>query len=310
MLNISRHISLSRLTTLRIGGPTDYLITVTSELELKQAFIFSKDKSLPYLLIGGGSNLLVADSGFPGLVIKNNIAGIKKNNHLLIVKSGTQLQDLVDFSIKNGFGGMHKLTGIPGTVGGAIFGNAGAYGQTISDYLTQVVILNAVKDLKILTRKQSNFDYRDSIFKKNKFIILEAEFKFKKTKFSTLIEESQEVLLKRQLRYPINLKCPGSFFKNILSSDLPKSILNQIPREKIIYDKISAGYFLEVVGAKGKNLGKIIISKNHANLFINQGGGKALDFYRLAKKYQLKVKARFGVSLQPEVQIINLPPLN
>lgn len=293
------------ITTLKIGGPIKEFTRVGTEDELIRAL----RHTAPYLVIGGGSNLLVSDSGFDGLVIKNEISGIEKKSGILRVKSGTDLQELVNFSIENSFSGMHKLTGIPGTVGGALFGNAGAFGQTISDYLEKVIVSDGKKKLE-LTKAECEFEYRDSAFKRTKYTILEAIFKLPSLDKETIQKESAEVLERRLKKYPPGVLCPGSFFKNLFIKDLPEDVQKQIPENRDYFGKVPAWFFLDEVGAKGDKLCNIKIADFHGNLFINTGGGTAEDFYNLAKKYFLKVKGKFGIELDPEVQLINLPPFN
>jgi len=311
------HFPLSQITTLGIGGPAKKYLVVRDEKDLIEVINWANENKIPYLIIGGGSNLLIADKGVNRLVIKNEIEGITKQARWLKAKSGTPLQYLVDYSITHGLSGLQKLTGIPGTVGGAVFGNAGAYGQTISDYLRKVIALNPKTGEVIVLQKndpardedECEFDYRDSIFKRNGFIILEVVFKLDIGKSKQLRQEAEMVLEKRLVKYPKGIKCPGSFFKNLIAERLPKEILLKIPKEKIVYGKIPAGSLLEMVGAKGDSLGDIEIAPYHANLFLNKGQGTALDFYALAQKYAQKVKEKFGITLEPEVQLINLPPL-
>lgn len=290
---------MSQVTTLKIGGPAKDFRVVNTEQELLNLVKNNPD----FLIIGGGSNLLVSDEGINKLVIQNAISGIKQEGKILKVKSGTLLQDLVDYCIEHGLSGLQKLTGIPGTVGGAVYGNAGAYGQTISDNIISVVIPD-----KTLSNLECHFNYRDSIFKKTHDIILEVTFKLTAGDLKTLAQEAKEVLAKRLIKYPPGIKCPGSFFKNIVASSLPKEILNKVS-DKIIYGKLPAGSLLEEIGAKGQKLDGIEIASYHANLFINKGGGSAKAFYDLAKKYALLVKQKFAITLEPEVQLINLPPV-
>ncbi|HCB23394.1 UDP-N-acetylenolpyruvoylglucosamine reductase [Candidatus Daviesbacteria bacterium RIFCSPLOWO2_02_FULL_38_18] len=292
---------MSKITTLQIGGPAKDFQIVRSEQELLDLI----KKNSDFLIIGGGGNLLVSDEGIDKLVIKNEITGISGD---VSVKSGTLLQDLVNYSIEHGLAGLQKLTGIPGTVGGAVYGNAGAYGQTISDYITHAVILSKAKNLKTITKNSCLFSYRDSIFKKKKDIILEVTFQLENAEPAELKKEAEAVLAKRLIKYPLGIKCPGSFFKNIIAETLSKEILEKVS-DKIIYGKLPAGTLLEEVGAKGASLDNIYIADYHANLFINKGGGTAKSFYNLAKKYALLVKEKFNITLEPEVQLINLPSL-
>ncbi|MDO8573612.1 MAG: UDP-N-acetylmuramate dehydrogenase [Candidatus Daviesbacteria bacterium] len=294
---------LKTITTLSIGGPAKKFVIVSSEEELIEALEYAKSQQMPYLIIGGGSNLLISDDGFEGLVIKNEICDLSTSkvgpdSFEVCVKSGTLLQNLVDYTIQNGLSGLQKLTGIPGTVGGAVYGNAGAYGQSISDHIVSVDQLN---------KSGCAFGYRNSIFKQSKQPILEVTFQLEPGDPDILKKEAEEVLSKRAVRYPPGIKCPGSFFKNLIASEIPEEILNNIPQEKIVYGKLSAGALLEEVGAKGQSLNGIEISPIHGNLFINKDNGTAKDFYDLAKTYAEKVKEKYDITLVPEVQLINLP---
>lgn len=293
---------------MQIGGPARQFVTVTTREEIIEAINLANQHHLSFLVIGGGSNLLVSDEGVNQLVIKNEIEGITKVVRFLTVKGGTSLQHLVDYSIANNLAGLQDLSGIPGTVGGAIFGNAGAYGQSISDHLREVLCFDG-KQVISLQKDECEFDYRYSIFKKNKWTILEATFKLEVGKSKDLRKEADEILKKRLIKYPKEIKCPGSFFKNFIAGKLPKEVLKKIPKEKIVYGKLPAGSLLEMVDAKGDKLGDIEIASYHANLFINKGKGSASDFYALAKKYVQKVKQKFGITLEPEVQLINLLPI-
>lgn len=291
----------SSLTTLAIGGPACLFIEANNEKELKQAAGLAKKHGMPFIIIAGGSNLLVSDAGYDGLVIKVNITGIKKEDDIVRVMAGTNLGEFVDFCNSHGLAGLERLAGIPGSVGGAIYGNAGAYGQTVSDKLIRVRVFDGERDYW-LTKNECKFDYRKSGFRKKNLIILEAEVKPDKGNPETLLKISQETVEKRQEKYLPGTKCPGSFFKNVLLEKLPKYLQNDMPKD--YYGKVPAWYFLEKVGANGQKRGSIKITDYHANLFVNEGGGKAVDFFELAKEYKQKVKEKFGVELEPEVQLI------
>lgn len=295
---------MSQVTTLKIGGPAKNFKVAKTESELIKIIMANQD----FLVIGGGSNLLVSDQGIDKLVIQNQIEGITKTVNILEVRAGTILQHLVDYSIRNGLSGIEKLTGIPGSLGGAVFGNAGAFGQTISDCIKGVTAFDGEKIIT-LDKEECEFNYRDSVFKKNSWTILDIKLKLITDDPEKLLKESNEVLQKRLVKYPPGIKCPGSFFKNIVANTLPKEILDKIPPDMIIYGKLPAGTLLEAVGAKEQTLDGIEIASYHANLFINKGGGTAKAFYDLAKKYSQLVKEKFDITLEPEVQLINLPSL-
>ena len=308
-MDIIKNFPLSKITTLGIGGPAKEFVVVKSTDELSEAIKYAKKQNLHYYIVGGGSNLLINDKGVDFLVIKNEISGISHLGGVIKVKSGTPLQELVDFTIEHNLSGLENLTGIPGSVGGAIFGNAGAYGQTISDHLESVSILNEEGESKDLSKDECGFNYRDSMFKKNGLIILEVTFSLDKGDREQLQNGAKEILSQRLIKYPAGIKCPGSFFKNIIAETLPKEIIEKLPPEKVPYGKVNAGYLLEEVGAKGKRLGDIEIADYHANLFVNIGNGTAKDFYDLAKQQKQKVEEKFGITLEPEVQLVNLPPI-
>jgi len=208
----------------------------------------------------------------------------------------------------HGLSGAQKLTGIPGTVGGAVYGNAAAYGQTISDYLTEVITLG--QNFKTITKDECQFEYRDSGFKRNGLTILEVHFQFPNSDSKTLTAESEEILKKRLEKYRPGILCPGSFFKNVLIENLTPEQKKLIPKERDYYGKVPAWFFLDEVGAKGDKLSDIEIASFHGNLFMNKGSGTAQDFYELAQKYFRKVKEKFGIELEPEVQLVNLPPFH
>ena len=294
---------MSEYTTLGLGGPARLLTVVKKEEELKKYIELAVKNDVLLLIIGEGSDLLVSDEGFDGFVIVNKVEGIKLIKDKVVVKSGTNLQKFINFCIDKGFSGMEKMSGIPGTVGGAIYGNAGAYGQTASDYLISVKSFDG-KKLRLFTKKQCKFGYRESIFKKNREVILEAEFKFEKGVPEFLKKVSLDTITLRNQRYHTGSKCPGSFFKNVIVSELKLDILSKIPRDKIVFGKIPAGYLMEAVGAKGQQRGSVKIANDHGNLIINLGNGTAKDFMDLAFEFAKKVEKKFGIKLEPEVQLI------
>lgn len=297
------NFSLKDCTTLQIGGSAKIFIEIDEEKELIKVLKEAQKLGMALKLIGEGSNLLVSEKGYNGLVIRNKIEGVERKENEIFAKAGTSLQKLVDFAVDNGLSGMEKMTGIPGSVGGAIYGNAGAYGQTISDTLLRAKVFDG-KKVQWISKKNCGFSYRESIFKKTGAAILEGEFLLSHSPVDLLRTTAASTLKIRQEKYPPGMLCPGSFFKNVEVNNLSKQQLSKIPREKILYGKVPAGHLLESVGAKGTRLGDIKIADYHANLLINLGNGKASDFYKLAQKFQERVKDKFGIKLEPEVQLL------
>jgi len=301
---VKKNESIAKHTTLGIGGPAKYFAEVRRVEDLKKVIRECRKNNLEYFVIGGGSDLLASDEGYDGMLILNNISYIKKaENNRFVCGSGTILKDFINFVIEKGYAGLEKISGIPGTVGGAIYGNAGAYGQTISDHILKVIAFDEVKK-KVFSRNGCGFDYRTSIFKENKCIIVEAEFSFEKGEKEFLQKISLDTIQLRLQKYFSGIKCPGSYFKNVIADKLAPRVLKLIPQDKITYGKIPAGFLLESVGAKGALKGDVKIADHHGNLIINMGNASAKDYLELADKYATKVKNKFGIKLEPEVQLL------
>ena len=300
---------LKKLTTIKIGGPAKYFIEAKNEKELIEAINWAKKSIVKWFVIGEGSNLIPNDGGFDGLIIKNRIDSLQRKNNRVIVGSGHQLLGFINKINKLGFSGMEKMAGIPGTVGGAVYGSAGAYGQEIKDSVVRVKVFDGKKAFWI-SKKKCKFGYRQSIFKtKKNWIIVALELKLKKANSKELIKISSDIVKMRNKKYPTNLLCPGSFFKNIIINKirpigLRKSFLSKIPKDKINHGKVTAGYLLESVGAKSMRSGKIMVAEYHGNLIYNSGKGKSADVLKLSRILKLKVMRKFGIMLDEEVQYI------
>ncbi|MDP3763247.1 MAG: UDP-N-acetylmuramate dehydrogenase [bacterium] len=301
--------SLKKLTTLKIGGPAKYFINVKSERELIEAIEWARKSKARWCVIGEGSNLIPNDKGFDGLIIKNEIRNLKINGDKVFVGAGNSLLKVIYKLNKLGLAGMEKMAGIPGTVGGAIYGSAGAYGMEVKNNLVRVKIFDGAK-IRWLSKKHCHFKYRESIFKTKKgWIILAAEFNLKSGNPKKLYKISKEIIKLREQKYWPNLLCPGSFFKNIVVEEirpaaLKKKLLSKISKEKIIYGKITSGYLLETIGAKGMKYGGIKVAEHHGNLIYNSGHGKASEIEKLARILKVKVKKKFGIKLEEEIQYL------
>ncbi|HEY4476553.1 MAG TPA: UDP-N-acetylmuramate dehydrogenase [Candidatus Paceibacterota bacterium] len=311
-----RNVLLAPYTTFGIGGRADYFLEVRNPEELVLAVKLAVKDKMRYEVIAGGSNVVFSDKTFDGLVIhyrvKKQGSTLKtRQGRTLKCEAGLLLSRLIETAISNGLAGLETLSGIPGTVGGAIVGNAGAYGQTISDCLTRVEIFDpknvrhSVSHKRWLTKKQCRFAYRESVFKSKNWLILRAEFKLKKGDKKVLAKKSREIIKVRSEKYNPNLRCPGSFFKNVLISDVSRVTLARIDKQKIRAGKIPAGYLLEAVGAKGRRVGGIYVADFHGNLLINDGHGTYRDVRLLAAKLKKLVQKKFGIELDEEVRYIN-----
>lgn len=300
---LKENVSLSSYTTFRVGGRVKWFVEVTTEKELDNALREAESTKTPVVLIAGGSNVLVSDDGWDGLVIVNKIKGIEMDGNVVRAKAGTKWDDIVDAANKAGLSGVESTAGIPGTAGGMIYGNAGAYGQSVSEKLKSVKVLKDGKVHNVL-KEECGFGYRESRFKTSGEIILEAEWELGQGSREQLEKRTEEIRKARLEKFPPGLCCPGSFFKNLVAAELPESTLQMIPAEKIIGGKVPAGYLLEQVGAKGRRRGAAKVTDFHANILENTGGAKASDIWALATELKEQVKDKFGIELEPEVQII------
>ena len=298
---------LKNLTTMKVGGPAKYFLIAKNEKNLIKAIKWAGKNKVKWYVVGEGSNLIPNDKGFNGLIIKNQIENFKKTGNKIYVGAGSNLLKFIFRINKLGLAGIEKMAGIPGTVGGAIYGCAGAYGQEIKDCLVGARIYDG-KAIKWISKNQCRFNYRESIFKiKKNWIIIEAEFKFESGNSKNLINKAKEIIKLREKKYWPDLLCTGSFFKNIIVKNikptaLRKKLLKKINKDKIMFGKIPTGYILEVVGAKGMKCGGIMVAKHHGNLIYNSGLGKTSEILKLSKMLKIKVKIRFGLNLEEEIQ--------
>ncbi|MFH1146006.1 MAG: UDP-N-acetylmuramate dehydrogenase [bacterium] len=309
-LNFKLNYPLKKLTTVGIGGPTKYFFIARNEGSLIEAIRWAKKNKARWRVIGEGSNLIPNDKGFNGLIIKNQIENFKKAGNKVYIGAGNSLLKFILKVNKLGLAGMEKMAGIPGTVGGAIYGCVGAYGQEIKDSLVSVRIYDG-KTIKLISKNQCRFNYRESIFKtEESWVILGVEFKFKTGNSKKLVNKSKEIMKIREMKYWPDLLCPGSFFKNIVVKDikpaaLRKRFLKKLAKDKITHGKIPAGYVLELVGAKGIKYGGVKVAKHHGNLIYNSGKGKAAEIEKLVKILKIKVKRKFGIEMEEEIQYLN-----
>jgi UDP-N-acetylmuramate dehydrogenase len=307
-MKVFKNYSLDKVVSMALGGKASYFVTVKSENELREAIAWAKSRKVRFYVIGEATNFIPQDQGYKGLLIKNQIRKFAKKGQLVTIGAGNNLLAIIKKLNSLGLAGLEKMAGIPGTVGGAIYGCAGAYGQEIKDHLSKVRFFDG-KKIRSFTKKQCRFGYRTSIFKKHKdWTITEASFNLRSGERGELQRISREIIKLRGERYTKGLKSAGSFFKNIKISDLPpklqKKLVSIVPAEKIISGKIPIGYFLEQVGAKGMKVGGISVSRNHGNLIYNQGKGTYKELVMLVKKLKKLAKKQFGIKIEEEVQYL------
>jgi UDP-N-acetylmuramate dehydrogenase len=323
MLTIQKNIPLAPLTTFKIGGPAKFFCVVENESELLEALDFAKENKLEIFMLGGGSNVLFSDKGFDGLVIKIQESrgkiqrGIKITGEAIECWAGENLSSIVNFAKENNLSGMEWAVGIPGTVGGAVRGNAGAPWGCMSDSIESVRVLNLEnKEIVNYSCEDCNFAYRDSIFKSNKnFIIFSVIMKLQKGECSAIEKRMQEISKTRSDHQPKGLSS-GSFFQNPVVSDMKlivefeKDTGKKIEENKSLYKqergevKLPAGWLIEEAGFKGKKIGGIVVSEKHANFFLNDGTGTAEDVIILSSMIKQKLREEFDVQIKEEIMYV------
>jgi len=326
---VKENVSLAKYTTFKIGGPARYFYLAKTKEELIKGIGAALRCEPPFFILGGGSNILVADEGYKGIVIKfqnpNFKIQIKSKfqNPKIHVEACVPLSLVVSEMTENNLSGLEWAAGIPGTVGGAIYGNAGSFGGSMSDVVKNVEVLEIqvlknqklkiknkkqILNVKKLKNKKCGFGYRDSIFKKNKnLIILSAILQLEKGNRKEIKNKIRENLRKRNKAQPLNFLSAGSIFKNFIpyrpanGGTGPGTKLSKELKEFKKTGIIPAAWLIEKCGLKGKKIGKAQVSKKHSNFIVNLGGAKAGDVKKLIDFIKKKVKNKFRTTLKEEI---------
>jgi UDP-N-acetylmuramate dehydrogenase len=277
-----RNELLKKHTSFKVGGPADYFCVPQNSDQLKEAVLFAQQQRLAVAVMGAGSNLLVLDKGFRGLVIKlaGGINQIKFRGRSVYVGAGVSLGQLLKVAARRGLGGLEFLVGVPATVGGAAIMNAGAWGKEIGKYIERIKGLDYAGEEKIIEKKALKFGYRRSLLQKRKIIIFEVVLKLRKSRPGLIRKKLKSLWEKRKATQPLGIPSAGSVFKN------PKGDF--------------AGKLLEEAGCKGMRVGDAQVCPKHANFIVNLADSKAADIIRLMTLMQKKIK----VKLEPEIKIM------
>ncbi len=283
---IKKNISLKDKTTYRIGGYAAFYACIHSDEDIHDVLVWAKENKQPVFILGNGSNILVSDYGWPGLVIDmSEYSSIIYDGLSVTSRSGTLLHNLVKDTVEKGILGFEELAGIPGSIGGALIMNAGAFEQTISDCLFSVSGIDRSEcNTWELHRNEIDFGYRTSSLKKMNSIMLNAIFSFNKIDKEKSLSTYQEILKKRNEKQPVNIPSCGSVFK----------------RPKGNY----AGALIEKCGLKGYSIRGAKISEKHANFIVNKSDASASDVRQLIVIIQERVFKEFGILLEPEVVFV------
>ncbi len=288
-LRVQQHIPLDKYTTLRVGGTADYFAEPASEAELMCLLNAAEEAGMPTLLMGNGSNLLVRDGGFRGLVIRLGKAysRIEPWEGGLAAQAGALLSAVACQAAEASLTGLEFAQGIPGTVGGGVYMNAGAYGGELGSRIESVTILDRGA-VRRIPGDEMQFGYRHSRAMEEGWIVLEARFRLEKGRRETIEAAMRDFAARRKEKQPLNYPSAGSFFKRPAGH--------------------FAGALIEGAGLKGRCVGGAQVSEKHAGFLINTGGATAADFLALMKQVQETVQSAYGVALEPEVRIVGDDP--
>lgn len=304
---LEQGVFLKKHTSFQIGGPAKFFYSAQSKQDLIKALETVKKFSLPVFILGGGSNLLVSDKGFNGLVIKTNNVGLKHSQGKILVESGTNLGQLIVFSLRHNLTGLEWGSGIPGTIGGAIKGNAGAFGGDISKSIRSVEVLDLNNmQIKTLSNRECEFGYRESVFKKNPdLIILSAEIELESGDKKKSQEIIKQYLMVRKSGHPV-FPSAGCVFKNKKVEAENKEIFERFSESEQFSKKgaLPAGVLIDQSGLRGKQIGGAQISDQHANFIFNINNAKADDVFKLIRLAQKSVKEKYGIDLELEIQLL------
>lgn len=302
------NISLKDHTTFHIGGKAKIFFNAKSEDDLLRALKAAKKFNLSFFILGAGSNLLVSDKGFNGLVIKMEIKEWRIRNREITAGAGADLSSLVKAAAEKCLSGLEWAAGIPGTVGGAIYGNAKVFDKEMGGIVKSAIIFDSQKNRVLkFSKKDCAFSYKTSIFKKKKhLIIVSAKLALSSSGKKEIKDKVKNNLDYRKKAQPKMLPSAGSVFINPRVRITDKKLLKEFPK-LIDFNKrgfMPAGFLIDCCNLRGKTVGGAKISEKHANFIINAGGATAKNVLKLINLIKRKVKNKFGVELEAEVQIL------
>lgn len=282
--NILTDEPMSRHTSFQIGGAADYFVTPCEGAEVQKVITLCREYQMPYYILGNGSNLLVSDQGYRGVIIQlgKKMNEIKIEGEMIKAQAGALLSTVSALAGKHALTGIEFASGIPGTIGGAVVMNAGAYGGEMKDILHSVTVLTEDNEIKILTGEELELDYRTSVVSKKGYTALEAEICLKKGDIEEIKDRMDDLKARRISKQPLALPSAGSTFKR------PEGYF--------------AGKLIQDAGLKGMKVGGAQVSEQHSGFIVNQGEATAHDVAQLIDLVIVRVREQFGVTLEPEVK--------
>ena len=275
---------MAKHTSLRIGGPAEYFLRVTTERDLKGAVAVAREHELPVFMLGGGTNLLVSDAGIKGVVLQNDWSEATVEDTTITATSGTPLAHVAALAARSGIVGLEWMATVPGTVGGAVHGNAGAFGKETKDVLVDAELMDLNGHTWLASNEELGFAYRTSALQKTATIVLRARFRGEPGDRATAVQRIKEIANERIAKQPLAQPNTGSIFRNPPGDH--------------------AGRLIDAAGLKGATEGGAMVSTKHANFIVNIGDASAWDVRHLMERCQREVREKFGVELIPEVEMV------
>lgn len=284
--NVRLHEPMKKHTTFRIGGPADYYLCPHSTEELQKILQICRENKLEFFILGNGSNLLVSDKGYRGVVIQlwKNFSDIETEDNTITVKAGALLSKVAAEALEESLTGMEFASGIPGTMGGAVMMNAGAYGGEMKDIIREVTVLTREGELLTLSKEEMNFGYRTSVVKEKGYVVISAELQLRKGDREEIRKVMDELKERRVTKQPLDMPSAGSTFKR------PEGYF--------------AGKLIMDAGLRGFSVGGAQISEKHCGFVVNKCDATAADVLGLIGEVQKRVQEKFGVALEPEVKFL------
>ena len=302
-------VPLAEHSNYRIGGPARYFCEAANEDEIRNGVLFAREQGLPLFVLGGGTNLLIDDDGFNGVVLKPSVMQVRVDHQMMTVGAGMSVGDLLKFTIEHSLSGLEWAGGLPGTVGGAIRGNAGAFKGEIKDRILSVETFD-VETLANITRENAacKFGYRSSLFKEKngREIILRATLNMDKGDARQIAAGIQEKIDYRLERHPMEYPNIGSTFKNVDLELVPKVWRGAFAKVVKVdpFPVVPTAYLISEAGLRGTQQGGAMVSPKHPNFIVNLGGATAADVKFLIAVVKEKVFEKYGIRLEEEIQLV------
>ena len=309
MAPFKEHVPLAPYSHYKIGGPARYFFTARNERALARALAEARRRKLAIFIIGGATNLLIPDRGLDGLVVRCAVKGLRREGNRIVSGAGVAMADLLRFAAKEKLSGLEWAGGLPGTLGGAIRGNAGCFGGETKDAIASVKSID-LKTLRITTRRRAacRFGYRSSIYKEHegREMVLSATFALKKGDARTIRREGHARIAWRKQRHPLEYPNIGSIFKNIPLGKIPKRWMADIGQNPKMdpFPVVPAARIISRLKLGGTRRGGAMISTKHTNFIVNVRRARARDVIHLIRLVQRKTKKKYGIAMEPEVQIL------